>query len=212
MKKFLSLILLAFSLNTSAQIGYQVAVIDQKTGEPKANTSVSIKIELSDNAGTVFCTTTQEAETNDFGIVSLQVGNSNTFSDLDWSKLPLWVNATVDGVNVGKTQILTVPVAEHANHYGILTPQKLAGTWGSYKTGGRTINQTFTFSPSGSFSLIVEVTGYDEHYTNSYSGIYSIKGDVIALKYNDNSSTVRTLNFFPEWNALIGDGDYYTRR
>lgn len=168
---------LAGVFGASAQIGYQVAVVDQTTGEPKVNTSVSVTVTITDNAGAEITKTTQSATTNDFGVVSLQIGNESTFADTDWSKLPLWISATVDGVSLGKTQILTVPVAEHAKHTGSLTVEKLVGKWtlkhySDEPSGSRTI----TFQPSGTFT---------EVYTNIYGniesshGTYEINGDFV---------------------------------
>ena len=152
----------------SAQIGYQVAVVDQTTGEPKVNTSVSVTVTITDNAGAEITKTTQSATTNDFGVVSLQIGNESTFADTDWSKLPLWISATVDGVSLGKTQILTVPVAEYAKRTGHLTVEKLVGKW--------TCDNIYsvTFSSSGS-------------YTESWGGSeieygkYEIDGNFVIL-------------------------------
>ena len=140
---------LAGAFGASAQIGYQVAVVDQTTGEPKVNASVSVTVAISDNAGAEITKTTQSATTNDFGVVSLQIGNESTFADTDWSKLPLWISATVDGVSLGKTQILTVPVAAHAMHTGQLTAKKLAGSW-TWSGEDYTIN--ITFNSSGSYT------------------------------------------------------------
>ena len=60
--------MLAGVFGASAQIGYQVAVVDQTTGEPKVNTSVSVTVTITDNAGAEITKTTQSATTNDFGV------------------------------------------------------------------------------------------------------------------------------------------------
>lgn len=103
---WLLLFLAGITFSSGAQIGYQVAVIDQSKGEPKANESVSVSISLTDNAGTVIFTDTRTETTDDFGIISMQIGTSSTFDNVDWSKLPLWISATVDGVTISKTQVL----------------------------------------------------------------------------------------------------------
>ena len=168
---------LAGVFGASAQIGYQVAVVNQTTGEPKVNASVSVTVTITDNAGAEITKTTQSATTNDFGVVSLQVGNESTFADTDWSKLPLWISATVDGVSLGKTQILTVPVAEHAKHAGHLTVEKLVGKWSwSDVINGDT---NITFNPSGTYT---EVHHYDDGYNkehNVWNGTYEINGDFV---------------------------------
>ena len=160
-------------LGADAQIGYQVAVVDQTTGEPKVNTSVSVTVTISDNAGTEITKTTQSATTNDFGVVSLQIGNESTFADTDWSKLPLWISATVDGVSLGKTQILSVPVAEYAKHTGQLTSKMLVGTWSNVDD----YSVRITFYSSGSYTYVYEEGGYSK----SESGSYEIDGNFVIL-------------------------------
>ena len=187
---------LAGAFGASAQIGYQVAVVDQTTGEPKVNTSVSVTVTITDNAGAEITKTTQSATTNDFGVVSLQIGNESTFADTDWSKLPLWISATVDGVSLGKTQILTVPVAEHAKHAGHLTVKKLVGKWTcSY--------MSITFNSSGSF------TG---HYgEESWRGTYEINGDFVLTS---ESGDIHYMYYYsPKFGKLfrIGGGDVYSK-
>ena len=160
----------------SAQIGYQVAVVDQTTGEPKVNTSVSVTVTITDNAGAEITQTTQSATTNDFGVVSLQIGNESTFTDTDWSKLPLWISATVDDVSLGKTQILTVPVAEHAKHTGSLTVEKLVGEWTCNTKTNITVK--ITFSSTGSYTEVYAdpISGYVE----TTKGTYVIDGNLVA--------------------------------
>lgn len=165
---------LAGVFGASAQIGYQVAVVDQTTGEPKVNTSVSVTVTITDNAGAEITKTTQSATTNDFGVVSLQIGNESTFADTDWSKLPLWISATVDGVSLGKTQILTVPVAEHAKHTGELTAKKLAGKWHSG-------DETLTFNSFGTYT-----EGYMGEVIDR--GNYEIYGNLVIMSDSGTGS------------------------
>ncbi len=183
---------LAGVFGASAQIGYQVAVVDQTTGEPKVNTSVSVTVAISDNSGAEIVRTTQSATTNDFGVVSLQIGNESTFADTDWSKLPMWISATVDGVSLGKTQILTVPVAAHAMHTGVLTPKKLAGKW-------HHDDCTISFSSAGT---------YTESWTDmgeTLRGRYEIDGNFVI------TSEHGSFHYSPKTGKLIciDDGDEY---
>ena len=134
-------LLILFGLMTAvaqAQIGYQVTLLNTATGEPRANETVNVTVEITNSAGGVVCSETKSATTNDFGILSVAVGNSDTFAETDWSKLPFSISATVDGVMIGKSQLLSVPVAEHAKHTGELTREFLNGK--SFSKEGRTIS------------------------------------------------------------------------
>ena len=141
MKKFFELtsvlcILLAIPQITKAQIGYQVSLLNTATGEPQANKTVNVNIAIRNTENEVIHTEIQTATTNDFGILSLSVGNEDTFKDADWNKLPFYISVSADGTLIGKSQILTVPVAEYAKTAGpVLTKEMVVGTW-SYKYSG----------------------------------------------------------------------------
>ncbi len=130
-KTIMSLLMVVCAVvSATAQIGYQVTVFDEAKKAPKANQAVSATVTIYDNSGKVICTDNVSGTTDEFGILSMSVGNASTFSNVDWSKLPLWISATVDGVTISKTQILSVPVAEHAKHTGELTEDLLCSkTW-----------------------------------------------------------------------------------
>lgn len=204
-KKALILAIIASAaVGLNAQIGYQVAVMDQATGKPKANKEVSVKVELTDNAGSVIASTEQSATTNDFGVVSVQVGGSSTFDNMDWRKLPLWVSATVDGVNVGKTQVLTVPVAEYTKHYGKLTPQLLSSKKWTMSDGYGGAG-SLTFTSNGNMTR----TYSSEGGTESVSGSYEIVGDMIIQRYSGEANNGAAYIYMPERNAIFAIYEAY---
>lgn len=104
-----------------AQIGYQVSLLDNATGEPRANETVSCNVELTNSEGGTIYSGTQTVTSNEFGVLSLTIGSSSMFKDMDWTKLPLYVSVTVDGKLIGRSQVLSVPVAEYAKKTGVLT-------------------------------------------------------------------------------------------
>lgn len=194
MKKImLFIVVMMCSLSASAQIGYQVSVLDQATGEPRANENVSVLIELTNSAGDVILAESKAAVTNDFGVVSLQVGSESTFDGMDWGKLPLFISATVDGVLIGKSQVLTVPVAEYAKKTGALTEEILCGkTWthtGEYST------TSCTFSRNGTFSF--------NKSSGSVSGTYDIDGNSVFLCPAGDEWVEVCLHYFPKKGVLF---------
>ena len=128
-KFYIITLLVMYTFSLHAQIGYQVSLLSSATGEPRANEKVEVTIELTNSEGTVICTETKSETTNEFGILSLQVGSDKTFENMDWSKLPLYVSATVDGIMVGKSQILNVPVAEAAKTLVNVDLDLICKTW-----------------------------------------------------------------------------------
>ena len=191
---------LAGAFGASAQIGYQVAVVDQTTGEPKVNASVSVTVTITDNAGAEITQTTQSATTNDFGVVSLQIGNESTFADTDWSKLPLWISATVDGVSLGKTQILTVPVAEYAKRTGSLTVEKLVGEW---TWSDKDYHRDITFSSFGTYTMVES----SNEYTETRNGSYEIDGNFVM------TSGLDSFHYSPKSEKLqqVSSGEWFSR-
>lgn len=115
-KIFVASVFAAVAQMSWAQIGYQVSLLNSATGEPRANETVSVFVQITNSVGESIYGQTQSATTNDFGILSLAIGNANMFNNVDWSKRPLFISATVDGKFLGKTQILTVPVAGYARN------------------------------------------------------------------------------------------------
>lgn len=196
MKRITFLFLLCIAaICANAQIGYQVAVVDQTTGEPKANTSVSVTITITDNDGTVILTDTQSAITNEFGVISLQIGDAATFDNTDWGKLPLWIAATVDGVSLGKTQILNVPVAEYAKQAGILTKEILK-------------KKTWTEEYDNGYYIKFK-DDYCTYYANGEGTKYNyyIVGNNLVFRRPNGHSYVET--FIPEINAITFNSHIY---
>ncbi len=105
-----AIILTGISLYSNAQIGYQVSLLNNATGEPRTDETVTVEIAITDSKGKTICSERKSATTNDFGVLSLTVGNSSTFTDADWSALPFFISATVDGTLIGRSQILNVPI------------------------------------------------------------------------------------------------------
>ena len=115
-KKIITTILFGlFCIVTNAQIGYQVALLNSATGKPRANETVEATITITDSKNETVYTVTQQATSNDFGILSFTIGNSDTFKDVAIGRLPLFISVSVNNVLIGKSQILNVPTAEIAN-------------------------------------------------------------------------------------------------
>lgn len=207
-----SFILFIVSQQTNAQIGYQVSLLNSATGEPRAGETVNVSITLTNSANATIYSQTQSATTNDFGILSLAIGNANTFNNVDWSRLPFFISAYVDGKLIGRSQILTVPVAEYAkktkyaqysgtadyaHKTGVLTKALLEGTWigGSY---------AYTFDAD---SNCVQTFHDNPSYVNRLK--YSIDGNHVYVYNNKDKEEgfVNILHYIPEIGKL-GDIDW----
>ncbi len=164
---------IASALSANAQIGYQVSLLDNATGEPRADETVTVEIAITDSNGKAICSERKSAITNDFGVLSLTVGNSSTFTDADWSALPFFISATVDGTLIGRSQILNVPVAEYAKQTGVLTKEILKSkTW--YQNGYK--DRYYTFSDD-----TVTFHEIDDYEHNSWKHKYQIDGNNVFM-------------------------------
>lgn len=165
--------LLSFVIS-NAQIGYQVALLNTATGEPRSNETVTCEIKLTNSEDAVVYEGKKKATSNDFGVVSLTVGDANTFDQMDWSKLPLYISVYIEGKLVGQTEVLTVPVAECAKT--IAPNTNLFGTWSASKKGW---HETLILREDGTASLSGSYPDKGESW--QYSGNYVNYGDVVFL-------------------------------
>lgn len=212
--RLLAVIVLTAStvLPTIGQIGYQLAVLDQETGSPKRNASVSVDVTNSDSKGNTVFNRTYNETTNDFGMVSLQVGDSDTFSSMDWQNLPLFISATIDGsIEVGRSQILTVPVTEYAKTTGVLTKEILCSKTWKYERHDNYADRIikFTFFKEGTCNYVFTGDKGDDNYT----GTYYIDNNFVYMKYSytyddgygqgiKNGITTMVLKYMPELNEF----------
>lgn len=185
---FLNVLLCSlFSLGAKAQIGYQVSLLNTATGEPRANTTVNATATITDSKGGVLYTGTQTVTSNDFGVLSLTVGNADTFRGADFGKLPFFIEVSVDGKMIGKSQILNVPVAEAAKTLvPAITKEELCGKEWLVKTiyGTDTFNK-YSFKKDGTATkdhLYSEVCNYEIEGNNIYLYYYS-DYDAVVLEH-----------------------------
>lgn len=193
----LSLFGLLLHIEMQAQIGYQVSLLNSATGEPRVNVSVEAEVTITNSDDEEIYKGTQRATSNDFGVIQLTVGNQSTFKDVDWSKLPFFIEVSVDGTVIGKSQILTVPIAEAAKY---LAPgidiEDLVGTW-SFGDGDYVRQIVFSRDGKGIRS---EKKG---NYVDSVDFSYDIEGKNIYVCSNIELETLHYQN-----GALYGDVKY----
>ncbi|MBD5261648.1 MAG: hypothetical protein HDS38_05900 [Bacteroides sp.] len=190
MKRFYLMLLscIALSSYVSAQIGYQVSLLNNATGEPRANERVTVTVKITDSEGKTVCDETKNETSNDFGVISMSVGDSDTFANADWSKLPFFIEASVDGRLLGKSQLLSVSVAEHANHTGSLTADILCSKeWiHRYSNGEYDGHFSYKFNRDGT-CLFTKSNSSGTHV--SYHESYFIDGNDVIIygHYSDDT-------------------------
>lgn len=171
-------------VSAQAQIGYQISLLNTATGEPRANEKVNVTVTLTNNEGGVIFAGNQSATTNDFGVLSLTIGNADTFKNVDLSKMPFWVEVSANGVMIGKSQVLSVPVAEVAKRVapGITKEELCSKVW--YLWNKSYVKLYVKFFSGGRVNLVHE--HFDEESgslksTETYRGSYEVEGSTLWL-------------------------------
>jgi hypothetical protein len=122
---FVAVVLLAASIMAQAPQSFKYqAVLRDGSGNVKASTAVSINISILQGSasGTAVYSETHSATTNAYGLVNLDLGNgtptTGTFANIDWSTGTYFVKVAIDGVDMGASQLLSVPYALYAESSG----------------------------------------------------------------------------------------------
>ncbi len=108
----------AFTLSSFAdvpqKINYQ-AIARNAAGEVLSNENIDIKISILQSSadGSAVCIEEFDLETNEFGLVNLQIGSNNPvdFSAIDWSAGPYFVKLEINDIHMGTSQLFAVPYA-----------------------------------------------------------------------------------------------------
>jgi hypothetical protein len=211
MKKWIFSLSLTLFLSTAvkSQIGYQVSLLNSATGEPRANEQVTCHVVLSDKDDSAIWSEDITTTTNEFGVISLTVGNSSMFNNFKWAeKLPLYISVKIDDVLIGKSQVLNVPTAEYAKYSGVLTPEILCDS--NLVCLGEYTRDYIIFSPNGTCTLSHREKGAYAHGNLNYS----INGNNVLIRgtmymeftnqyENDYSYECAIIcTFFPNDNVL----------
>ena len=121
MKKFYSLFLvLLISLSVLAQnngFKYQ-AVVRDVDGTVKANANVEMQIAIIQGSadGTAIFSEIHNVVSNTYGVINLTIGSQNpsSFDLIDWANGPYFIKISIDGVEFGISQLVSVPFALHS--------------------------------------------------------------------------------------------------
>ena len=146
-------------------LSYQ-AVIRNNSDQLIVNKQIGMKISILQTTanGTAVYTETQTPTTNQNGLVSIQIGGANGFSNINWSNGPYFIKTETDitgGTNytiTGTSQLLSVPYALAA---GSLAITKGASTFDTYMKDDGTFIGLPRISVQQPFDSIPSVTDID---------------------------------------------------
>ncbi len=98
------------------------ALLRDASGTVKADAAVSLTISIlqSSTSGSPVFSETHHITTNSQGLINLEVGSVNPgdFEVIDWADGPYFIKIEVDGIEMGTSQLLSVPYALYAKSSG----------------------------------------------------------------------------------------------
>jgi len=133
MKKTISILFVAFFLFAGFQLSAQEkasrevlvppaafnyqAVLRDASGVILADESVDIMIEIIESTvdGAVVYTQSESLSTNAQGLLNIVIGNGSDLDAIDWSANKHFIRLTVNGTEMGTSELLTVPYAMYAD-------------------------------------------------------------------------------------------------
>jgi hypothetical protein len=134
----LAILAMAVFAQSPQAFKYQ-AVVRDASGALLENQDVSFEISIlqTSESGTVVYTETHSATTNQFGLVTLEIGNGTTgddFSSIDWGSDDYFISISLDPDNgidfehMGTVQLLSVPYALFADKANEIPDNSVDGT------------------------------------------------------------------------------------
>lgn len=195
------------SLPTTAQapqsFKYQAALRDDG-GKIIANQLVSMRITISNSSGTLYAEE-HISTTTDYGLVHLNIGKghvlSGVFAGIDWSSdehfMQIEVNTGGGYVDMGTTQLLSVPYALHAGSATSLT--------------GPVSESDPVFTASPSFGITM---AHIDNWQSAYSwGDHAMAGYLTSFSEADplfslSPSYGIASSDISNWNIAFGWGDH----
>lgn len=170
MKKLLFLLIcLAIYLNIVAQspgsFNYQ-AVIRNASGNVLANEQVVIKLNILQGSasGSVVFSETWDIQTNNLGLVNLEVGSINSveFAAVDWSAGPFFIATAVNDELLGTSQMLSVPYALYAKTAENVKNLNIAGNEDAFMNWDKDVTDDF----NGEYQNLSGVPTNVSHFNN----------------------------------------------
>ena len=159
---FLVFISISFSSFSQAPQGFNYqAIVRDASGNVRSNEGVQFQFEIQDSFGFTVYSEAHTVVTNKYGLADgIIIGKGATadnFSNIDWGNGTYYIDVTVDGINIGRSQLLSVPYALYALNAG-------SGTGGSDGVGiESTISNgdgTFTLNyTDGTSFTTIDLTG-----------------------------------------------------
>jgi len=193
----LSVMVSAFA-QTPDQFSYQAA-LRNTDGSVMANEEITVNIAIlaGSESGTEVFNESHDLTTSDQGIINLNVGSVEDLSVVEWAENVFFLKITVDGTEMGTSQIVAAPYALNAKHaenaYWDINTDKIYYTGGEVGIGINAPEENLHVVGGAKFGMngivmdeMIELTGTtsdtDGHSSLSYPTGYD-KGNTRIIGF-----------------------------
>ena len=114
---FLSFVIFSTGLLAQAPLSFNYqAVLRDDAGQVMASEEMDVEITIikADAEGSAVFSETHQTQTNEFGLINLQIGSVNSLEDVEWGIDEYFIEVSVNGDPMGISQLLSVPYALHS--------------------------------------------------------------------------------------------------
>ena len=186
------------------KMSYQ-AVVRDASDMLLVNATIGMRVSVlqGSSTGTPVYVETHTSQTNDNGLVSIQIGDgsvvSGTVAGIDWANGPYFISSETDpsgGTNYsisGTTELLSVPYALHAANSGV-GPQGPPGIQGPPGSSGceivRSGNMVVVYTSSNAYALFQGQSSGS--FNNAQWTSVSLNGTVIGAEASENTIVIYT--------------------
>jgi hypothetical protein len=160
-------IILGLMAQAPDYFNYQAAVRNPD-GTAMADQNVTVDLQLIRGAidGPSIYLESHETLTDEFGLITLKVGDADFFEEIDWENGPYFLGVTVNGNYLGASQLLSVPYALYARQAGEV---KDGDSDPTNELQNLTINElSRELSISDGNSVILPISPWKENKTDIY--------------------------------------------
>lgn len=198
------LVLLSTGLLAQNQgISYQ-AVARDAGGQLLANENIAVKFSILQNnpapTGLLVFQETHNTSTNDYGLFNLEIGSGNVLNGMwgaiDWPAGPHFLQVEIDEgsgyINMGTTELVSVPYAKHANTADALTDpdwDRSGNDLTNTNSGEVTINNAL-FPNSGASAIQIDsMIAFGNSQFGQFNYVYTNRDGQWVVKANNLSSS-----------------------
>ena len=184
-------------------------------GNIKANTGVQFTFKIETANGVPLYSELHTTITNKYGLTNMTIGkgiSNDDFSDINWGSGTYMLNVNIDGVDVGTTQLMSVPYALYAVSSGSSSGGGGVGISSTVDNGDGTFTLNYTdgtsftttnLSGKSAYQLWIDKgnTGTEEDFLGSLEPVTLENTKYLSLNGQELKGKTSTYNSWWYWSC-----------